>query len=185
MRKLYKEFFFIPKREDGKMREKALMSRVAVSVYVIVMCLSAMCLTAYAWFTGSITSPTNTLSSAHYALDVTVDGREITTLENTTSDDEIYEVKIKKNGESTATTGYCVITSVNGENTVEYHTAQIGKDKNVSNTGERGELTLYIKLSPGTKVTFGAHWGTSKYYGTTDPLYVTEDTTSENPLILG
>ena len=43
-RKLYKDFFYVPKY--GKVREKVMIVQVAMSVSIIVMCLAAMSLSA-------------------------------------------------------------------------------------------------------------------------------------------
>ena len=48
MKKLYNEFFYVPKY--GKVKEKVMLMRTALTVVIMVVCLFAMSLTAYAYF---------------------------------------------------------------------------------------------------------------------------------------
>ena len=54
MRKLYNEFFYIPKH--GKVREKVMLTRLTMTITIVIMCLAAMSITAYAYFSYNITS---------------------------------------------------------------------------------------------------------------------------------
>ena len=69
MRKLYDEFFYVPKQ--GNVREKVLVARVAVSVALILLCMAIMNFTAYAYFSCNVSSGLNTIQSAKYNLDIT------------------------------------------------------------------------------------------------------------------
>ena len=172
MRKLYNEFFYIPKH--GKVREKVMLTRVAMTVMIVIMCLAAMSITAYAYFSYNITSGSNIIKSASFYTDVTVqiaaeDGTAVDTITTNTSDhkshsaelsaNKTYTITVKHNDRSTAQTGFVIVTAEGCE--TKYHTQQLGRD------GDGNTYTITFKLTPGanTVVTFRSHWGTSTYYG--------------------
>ncbi len=70
MKKIYEEFLKIPKSE--KICEKVMMTRISLSIAIMVLCLGAMGITAYAYFSCNITSAVTTIQSARYELNVTV-----------------------------------------------------------------------------------------------------------------
>ena len=172
MRKLYNEFFYIPKH--GKVREKVMLARVAMTVVIMVVCLAAMSITAYAYFSHNVTSGSNIIKSASFYTDVTVqitaeDGTAGDTITTNTSDhkshsaelsaNKTYTITVKHNDRSTAQTGFVIVTAEGCE--TRYHTQQLGRD------GNGNTYTITFKLTPGanTIVTFRSHWGTSTYYG--------------------
>ena len=172
MRKLYNEFFYIPKH--GKVREKVMLTRIAMTVTIVIMCLAAMSITAYAYFSYNITSGSNTIKAASFYTDVTVqitaeDGTVVETITTNTSDhkshsaelsaNKTYTITLKHNDRSTAQTGFVIVTAEGCE--TKYHTQQLGRD------GDGNTYTITFKLTPGanTVVTFRSHWGTSTYYG--------------------
>lgn len=172
MRKLYNEFFYIPKH--GKVREKVMLTRIAMTVTIVIMCLAAMSITAYAYFSYNITSGSNIIKSASFYTDVTVqitaeDGTAEDTITTNTSDhkshsaelsaNKTYTITVKHNDRSTAQTGFVIVTAEGCE--TKYHTQQLGRD------GDGNTYTITFKLTPGanTVVTFRSHWGTSTYYG--------------------
>lgn len=171
MRKLYNEFFYIPKH--GKVREKVMLTRIAMTVTIVIMCLAAMSITAYAYFSYNITSGSNIIKSASFYTDVTVqitaeDGTAGDTITTNTSDhkshsaelsaNKTYTITVKHNDRSTAQTGFVIVTAEGCE--TRYHTQQLGRD------GNGNTYTITFKLTPGanTIVTFRSHWGTSTYY---------------------
>ena len=172
MRKLYNEFFYIPKH--GKVREKVMLTRIAMTVTIVIMCLAAMSITAYAYFSYNITSGSNIIKSASFYTDVTVqitaeDGTAVDTITTNTSDhkshsaelsaNKTYTITVKHNDRSAAQTGFVIVTAEGCE--TKYHTQQLGRD------GNGNTYTITFKLTPGanTVVTFRSHWGTSTYYG--------------------
>ena len=172
MRKLYNEFFYIPKH--GKIREKVMLTRIAMTITIMVICLAAMSLTAYAYFLHNVTSGSNTIKAASFYTDVTVqivaeDGTAVDTITTNTSDhkshsaelsaNKTYTITLKHNDRSTAQTGFVIVTAEGCE--TKYHTQQLGRD------GDGNTYTITFKLTPGanTVVTFRSHWGTSTYYG--------------------
>ena len=78
MKKLYEEYFKVS--EDGKVREKVMITRVVVTVTVMVICLIAMGVSAYAYFSSDILSASNVIKAANYEINVTVQS----TMDNST-----------------------------------------------------------------------------------------------------
>lgn len=171
MRKLYNEFFYIPKH--GKVREKVMLTRVAMTVVIMVMCLAAISITAYAYFSYNVTSNSNTIKAASFYTDVTVqitaaDGTAVDIITTNTSDhkshsaeltaNKTYMITVKHNKRSTAQTGFVIVTAEGCE--TKYHTQQLGRD------GNGNTYAITFKLTPGanTVVTFRSHWGTSSFY---------------------
>ena len=196
MRKLYNEFFYIPKY--GKIREKVMLARVAMTVVIMVVCLAAMSITAYAYFSHNVTSGFNTIKAASFYTDVTVqitaeDGTVVETITTNTSDhkshsaelsaNKTYTITVKHNDRSTAQTGFVIVTAEGCE--TKYHTQQLGRD------GDGNTYTITFKLTPGanTIVTFRSHWGTSSFYsdfkeiGENDERYIIDG--EEIKLIVG
>ncbi len=166
MRKLFNEFFYIPKH--GKIREKVMLTRVVMTITIMVMCLAAMSITAYAYFSYNITSGSNIIKAAHFdanvsitimdsnndPITVTKDGK----VQTANLDAGKYTIELTK-GNSTADTGFCVISI--GDNT--YYTDQIGVDVKKDLTDATVKFDLW--LSSPTKLEVLSHWGTSVYYG--------------------
>ena len=169
MRKLYREFFYIPKH--GKIREKVMLTRVISMVAVIVVCLAAMGITAYAYFSYDITSARNKIQAANFETNVNIqitdeNGEAVDVITSnykshvaTLKANTKYFITLKPTQKSTATTGFVIVTAEGCED--RYHTQQLGKD----GSGNTDTVTFYLVLGADTKVTFLAHWGTSSYYG--------------------
>ena len=169
MRKLYNEFFYIPKH--GKVREKVMLTRIAMTVTIVIMCLAAMSITAYAYFSYNITSASNTIKAANFeanvsiiitdsksnAIPITKDGK----IQTANLEAGKYTIQLTR-GNSTAHKGFCVITI--GDK--DYYTDQIGVDaeKNLDDAS----VKFYLWLSAPTKIEVLSHWGTSVYYGYKD-----------------
>ena len=151
-----------------------MLTRIAMTVTIVIMCLAAMSITAYAYFSYNITSGSNIIKSASFYTDVTVqitaeDGTAGDTITTNTSDhkshsaelsaNKTYTITVKHNDRSTAQTGFVIVTAEGCE--TRYHTQQLGRD------GNGNTYTITFKLTPGanTIVTFRSHWGTSTYYG--------------------
>lgn len=171
MRKLYNEFFYIPKY--GKIREKVMLARVAMTVVIMVVCLAAMSITAYAYFSHNVTSASNTIQAANFEAQITVTSTEqnggtvnpssMTGKKTvfTFADTGTYTVELEKGNNSTAKTGFCIIYI--GDKT--YHTQQIGVDINANNE-QRDLVSFTLTIhEPNAVVTIESHWGTSSYYG--------------------
>ncbi len=171
MRKLYNEFFYIPKH--GKIREKVMLTRVAMTVLIMVVCLAAMSITAYAYFSHNVTSAFNTIQAANFEANVSIvitdsnsnpvivtkDGK----VQTANLDAGEYTVLLTK-GTSTAKTGFCIITI----DDTEYYTQQIGVDVERGLTDGSASVEFTLKVSSVTKIEILSHWGTSTYYGYKD-----------------
>lgn len=189
MRKLYNEFFYVPK--FGKIREKVMLAHVALTVVIMTACLAAMSLTAYAYFSYNITSDTNVIKAAKFEADVSV---QITDENGETvpvnkadskthtavlSAGTTYYVTLKESGNSTAKTGFCIVTAAGCSDT--YHTQQLGADETVVGA-KTDSITFRLEVTAGTTVKFLSHWGTSSCYdayskGEGDRLYITSGKT--------
>ena len=189
MRKLYNEFFYIPKH--GKVLEKVMLTRIAMTVTIVIMCLAAMSITAYAYFSYNITSGSNIIKAAHFetkvSIQITDENEEAVDINPITSNyqtykvgldaGKIYTVTITPTENSTAKTGFVVITANGCEKT--YHTQQLGIDTNIGE-GETKTISFKLIVTDKTDVHFLAHWGTSSYYdayknkGDQEELYITQ-----------
>lgn len=190
MRELYNEFFHISRH--GKIREKVMLVRVVMTVVIIVACLAAMSITAYAYFSYDVTSGSNTIKSAYFEtnVSVTITDENVTSLDiNPVTDNyqtqkvelkagKQYTVTIAPTTNSNAKTGFVVVTA-DGCNEI-YHTQQLGVDTKASG-GETQSISFKLTVTDNTKVKFSAHWGTSTYYddyknkGDNEELYITQD----------
>ena len=191
MRKLYNEFFYIPKY--GKIREKVMLARVAMTVVIMVVCLAAMSITAYAYFSYNITSGSNIIRSATFKTEVQVqitdsNGKAVDTVKPITSDYKSFKIEGLTVGETytisvapikdekAAKTGFVIVTADNCPDT--YYTQQLGKDEKVEG-GETNKLSFGIMITDSTTVYLRAHWGTSSYYdefqNKAEELYITQN----------
>lgn len=191
MRKLFREFFYVPKY--GKVREKVMLTQVAVSIVIIVMCLAAMSLSAYAFFSYNVTSGSNIIGAANFetniAIQITDNNGTAININPITSNyqthkaeglepGKYYTVTITPTEKSTATTGFVVVTADGCKDI--YHTQQLGVDKNVAG-GKTDSVSFKLMLTDETDVIFLAHWGTSFYYdiykdkGDSEEFYITQD----------
>lgn len=164
MRKLFNEFFYISKH--GKVREKVMLTRLATTITIVIMCLAAMSITAYAYFSYNVTSGSNIIKAANFEANVSItdsnndpvtvtkDGK----VQTANLDAGKYTIELTK-GTSTADTGFCVISI--GDKT--YYTDQIGVDVKKDLTDATVKFDLW--LSSPTKLEVLSHWGTSVYYG--------------------
>lgn len=158
MRELYNEYFYVPK--EGKVREKVLFSRIAVVVIIMLIWMSAIGFTAYAYFTCSVTSGINTITSATYGMETEiVDSENSQTKLEPSSQDGIvstynveageYNISLKATG--TASTGYCKIEVTRGEMTVTLFTEQISPG---------GTISFTLVPNADAKVVITPQWGT-------------------------
>ena len=173
MGKFYREFFYVPKY--GKIRDKVVIARVALSVAVIVGCLAALSLSAYAWFACDVTSGANVIQTANF--DVTVSVKQDDVPVDPAADGTYslvagtYSVSLTKTG--TANTGFCVVQTAVGDEKTTFHTQQLGVDGET----ERPTLTFTLEALHSASVSFAPSWGTSLYYTDKGPLYI-EDTST-------
>ena len=168
MKRLYEEFFYIPKHK--KVHEKVMLARLVAFAMVVIICLVSMSVTAYAYFTYNVTSASNDIEAASFKTNVSVKHAETDADVAVTRVDDItntavltpgntYNVTIEKLG--TASTGFCKISAV-GSQINEYHTRQLGVD--VNSSVENNTITFKLKVTNPVTVKFDACWGTSAGY---------------------
>lgn len=166
MKNLYNEFFHVPK--NGKVREKVLFAHITVTVISIIVCLVAMSITAYAYFSSTVASTLNRVKTANYTLAVSaVDGSSQPVTFSV--DNNCYSAALNAGTYSftltptgTAQHGFSVV-EINGET---YHTVQI-----------ENPFTFSITFEKYSVIEFIPHWGTSSHYeayrnGQTDAYYI-------------
>lgn len=171
MRKLFNEFFYIPKH--GKIREKVMLTRLTMTITIVIMCLAALSITAYAYFSYNVTSGSNIIKAANFEANVSI---TITDSNNdpvsVTKDGKVqtanldageYTVLLTK-GASTAKTGFCIITI----DDTDYYTQQIGIDVGRNLTDGSASVVFTLKVSSTTEIEIFSHWGTSSCYGYED-----------------
>jgi len=193
VKKLFEAFFAIP--EDGKVPEKVMLTRAALSVIVIVVCLAAMGITAYAYFSHSLISGQNTIQAAGFIVNVTIQNtdpnQEPVQIEKTDRKGQVatllagntYSVTIERTGN--ASTGYCKIF-VAGDDEPVYHTQQLSADVS-TDASKKSAITFTLTVAEMTKISFYANWGTSSYYaayvedGENGALYILDGETVAIP----
>ena len=178
MRKLFRELFYVPKY--GKVSDKTMVARMVSTIAIVIVCLTAMSLTAYAYFSANITSGSNIIKSATFKTEVTVqiydsddnavDSSEVKII---TSDNksfrvegltpnETYKFVVKPVvDETSAKTGFVIVTADGCEET--YHTQQLGVDEKVEGD-YTASVAFDVTITAAANVTLQAHWGTSSYY---------------------
>ena len=181
MRKLYNEFLHVSK--DEKITDKVIVTRMTLTVILIIACLFAMGISAYAYFGHGVASSSviqsgnfeTLLSIKNLDTDQSVDTSDVNSVtKSATLEAGKYLVTIEKLG--SASTGFCVISAENGGN-VQYYTQQLGKDVSAQD-GKTYSITFTIEVTETTTVRFTSTWGTSPYYadyvesGTDNALYV-------------
>ncbi len=193
MKGFYDEFFYVPKHGYGKVKEKVLYARVAVTIGLMVLCLAAMSFVAFAFFTSDISSSSNIIKSATFQAEVSIvekeDSSEVIEViqtdkyEKTASikKDVEYLVTLKKGGE--AKTGFCILSG--NKFTDVYYTQQLGADINAAG-GNTEEIKFYLKADADCDIIFFSHWGTStkytEYENREDEFYI-ENNESVNIMI--
>lgn len=181
MRKLYNEFLHVSK--DEKITDKVIVTRMTLTVIVIVACLFAMGISAYAYFGHGVES-SSVIQSGNFETLISIKDQETdqsvvindvnSVTKSTTLQAGTYSVTIEKLG--SASTGFCIISAENGGN-VQYYTQQLGKDVTAQD-GKTYSITFTITVTEATTVRFTSTWGTSPYYAdyaendTDDALYV-------------
>lgn len=162
MIRLCKNLFYKPKY--GSDADSIMLKRLFSTVTVVLVCLAAISFSAYAFFSYSVTSGSNTIQSSSFSTSVTIQN---------SNDETIAEGKLQSylfmpdtytvtfNTESGTTgTGFYII-SVNG---AKYYTQQLGKDLNAPGQ-ERTQVSFALDVKADTTVAFEARWGTTSYYG--------------------
>lgn len=149
MKKIYKEFFYIPKH--AKVSDRVFKTKTILSFLTSFVCFVIFCSSTYAWFNCNLDCSIQSIQTSEVLLPVQSDEwKAISDNENCVTyicplaANDIHSFEIANVG--TASTGYCVINA-GGE---IFSTVQI----------EKGDsLTLNIQATMGTEITFSANWG--------------------------
>lgn len=179
MRAFLHELFHVSEQE--KIREKTLLARITVSFVIMVFCLTANVVSAYAYFTCTITSGNNTIRSASFFIDVQPPENAVSVLpdtdsyllDNQSNETAEYTFVIKKATQATASVGYCRVEVVTDVNTAEdedpsndvqkFFTRPIGTylDPDTEEKMETLSREIVIKVLAGqtAQVSFHAEWG--------------------------
>ncbi len=173
MRESRKKILYVPPKEpqQEKIRDSVMLARVITSAVIIVLCLAAMSISAYAHFSCNAYSNVNRITAANFDADVLItitnsNNQNVEVTKNgKTKTAQLaagdYTVKLSK-GQSTSKTGFCIIT-IKG---TDYYISQIGVDVEKDLVDAYVEFTLKVKED--TKIEILSHWGTSRFYGYTD-----------------
>ncbi len=172
MKKLFAQLFYAPKYASST--ENTVLSKITVSIIMILLCLGAMSFSAYAYFTRTLSSSSMTASSASYALSVTVNGEidndGYVLIENNGSEAVTYTFTLSTTSDTTASVGYCkmiaktdsspisVQTNGSGEEQI-FYSAPIWKN---GSTAEKPSTLVYTLTVPAGKtagILFVSAWG--------------------------
>lgn len=164
MLRLCKSFHYKPKYANDA--DSIMLKHLASTVTVVLICLAAISFSAYAYFSHSVTSSTNTIKASSFSSSVAIkksNGDTITEgkIQSYLFEPGMYIVTINAD-DSTTGTGYCII-KVNG---TKFYTQQLGKDLNAPG-GERTEISFALDVKAATTIEFESRWGTSSFYSTT------------------
>ncbi len=147
-----------------------MIARVVTAVVITIICLAAISITTYAYFSSNITSGTNIIQTATFETQVKVqinneNGKAVDIIKSNQKSftaelkaNTEYYITLQHTAQSTAKTGFVIITAE--KSNTRYHTQQIGKDEN----GKSETITFWIKPNKDTKVTFLSCWGTSSFH---------------------
>ena len=180
MRKIYQKYFEIPEENKGIMGERVFFARLAVTIACIVLCMSAMGFSAYAFFTANVSSNMNQIQAANFDLEIQIEAQTGTSSASYESEGtyklqagSIYKFKLVKSGN--ASTGYCKIVltpnDVTSKETSEvvFYTHQLGKVEGQAEPVNIREIT--IKVGVATTVKFVPCWGTYSGEGVSEVTY--------------
>lgn len=197
LRKIYRKAVLAMRKVNNneKLTDKVFLRLIATSIVSVILCMAGLCSSTWAWFTGNVSSGSNTIGAGHCTLIVTVsknaasDGAEASALAEGVSEDETivienfenvtkvlskgtYTINLKVE-EDTNTSGYCVIIVGEKKYYTDYVTSSDSGDKNFSLDVQDEELS----------VTFEPRWGI--YSGEADvkagkTLTVSAVTSAEN-----
>lgn len=151
----------------NKFNEKRCMTRIILSIISIVLCTAALSASTYAWYRLSITSDTNTVSTADYSLSVTCDGDAQTATMSTGAYAEFTTLSAASHTLTLSTTstvsGFAVLVFDNGTATKTYYTTAT-------------DVTCTVPA--GTTLKVYAHWGAPDNFSNVGEAFTTGSTIS-------
>lgn len=162
MIRLCKNLFYKPKY--GSDADSIILKHLFSTVTVVLVCLAAISLSAYAFFSHSVTSSSNTIQSSSFSASVIIKKGDSVVAEGDMQSFKFvapgeYIVTVNTDSGTTGTGFY--IVNING---TKYYTQQLGKDLNAPGQ-ERTQISFALDVKADTTVAFEARWGTTSYYG--------------------
>lgn len=146
----------------GKISDTALLSRVFISVTVIIACLIAMGFSAYAYFSAGVSSYVSTISSASYDLVITPpDGVEKSETYELSEGEYIFTLSCVGSN-STASVGYCKIlikTDANDDDFQTFYTAPIWNSDGSDEKPNTRRVKITVPEGKSAVITFVSQWG--------------------------
>lgn len=175
MIKLCRNLFYKPKY--GNDADSIMLRHLFSTVVSILVCLAAISFSAYAFFSSTVTSGSNTIQTSNFSSSVVIKNENDETITEGKPKSHrfdtpgVYTVTITADDGVTGT-GYCVV-NVNGTN---YYTQQLGRDVNAPNQ-ERKQISFQLDVKGTAIVTFEAHWGTNSHYNAVaeSEIYIKND----------
>lgn len=163
MIKLCKRVGYKPKYTSDA--DSKILKHLASTVTIVLVCLAAISFSAYAFFSHTVTSGTNTIKASTFSTSVAIknsDGQIITEgkLQSYRFEPGKHIVTISTDS-STTGTGYCVIKVAGAK----YYTQQLGKDMNAPGQ-ERTQISFALEVEADTIIEIESRWGTSSFYST-------------------
>ena len=165
MKSWIQAIFYTPKHE--KPTDENIFRLLLPSLAGIALCIVCLAGATWAWFTASVTTSPQTITTAHYDVTVSIGGVAIPA-ENETYTLQSGENTVKLTATGNASTGYCKILI----DDKTYYTPQFPTLENSAK-----EFTFTVRVSKETEMTVDPAWGT----------YVVEDKqilSSDKPLDL-
>ncbi len=173
MNKFIKEYFYIA--EDDEIREKVMLTRIGLSITFILICLAAMTISAYGYFSSENGTSYMVISSANYEIDVETSSDAVgptagvyTLVNETDAPKEFVFTVSRRVTPTAASVGYCKIkvkTDANDMSNYDdvqvFYTEPIGKFvKNGLETDQQSrEITVVVEPHQTAMITFVAQYG--------------------------
>ena len=157
---LCRNLFYKPKYANAA--DSMILNRLCSTVAIIVLCLAAISLSAYAYFSYSVTSGINTIQASSFSTTITITGSDGAITQGNIQTHSFqpgqYTITIARDSSANGT-GYCIIRAENAT----YYTQQLGKDLNAPEQ-ERTEISFVLDIKSTVTISFESHWGTTAYY---------------------
>ena len=133
--------------------EKAFFRVFATTIISVVVCLISLCSTSWAWFTGSVESSKNEITTGQCLLEITVekDGVALSGLETGVTLDAETEYLVTLSLPSGSSSGYCFMQA-NGQD--YYSKAILSHEEAQAKT-----ISFTVKAEEQTTVKFIVRWG--------------------------
>ena len=162
MKKFYDKHLRV--NDDELISNSTFVANIVFSMFVMVICVAMMSMSAFAYFSYSLSSSHNTIVSASYSLSVVNkqgvpeerDEPGVFILDNSSNSiDAVYSFEVKKMG--TASVGFAQVIVINGdgEKIFDEYTSPIGDD-----VAEARYFDVTVPYGTFYTVKVIAHWGT-------------------------